>query len=72
MSLAPIPSHGHRPSQRDVQAMSPETRVVINEGFDPGLLVMLDALGWNQGFTGTITLECLNGRVKKVKPAFVI
>ena len=72
MSLAPIPSHGHRPNQRDVQAMSAETRIVVNEGFNPGLMVMLDALGWNQTFSGTITLECHKGKVMKVKPAFVI
>lgn len=55
-----------------MERLPAETREVVMDAYAAAGKVMLDALGWQPSFSGTVTLEFNNGCCAKVRPAFTL
>lgn len=68
----PQPSQIYERKPNNMERLPAETREVVMDAYAAAGKVMLDALGWQPSFSGTVTLEFNNGCCAKVRPAFTL
>lgn len=66
----PQPSQIYERKPDNLERLPAATREVVFDAYAAAGKVMLDALGWNAGFSGEVKLVFRNGSVEKAVPSF--